>query len=195
VTGSFILDYCILVFLASSGVFQMVAALGGFRGLLYFRQRPVSILFGVVLMTGAVAWFFLSESRNVPDSAHGMNGNEQFGYFFAGAGAGLAFTLIVSSLRNWSLGVEKSDLPPGLDALRETSYLRALHRTCSYYWALRGRGTGPGPGPAPSTELAQVSERGLNSIVGRSPGHKPVRLAAVRTRLSGLLRHRKRSWS
>ncbi len=190
-TGSFILDYCILVFLASGGVFQMAAALGGFRGLLYFHQRPVTFLFGALVATGAVAWFFLSESRNVPDTALGMNGNEQFGYFFTGAGAGLAFTLIVSSLRNWSLGAKQPHLPPGLDALRETNYLRALHRTCSYYWARRGRGTGAGP----RTGLAEDSEGRNKSDGGRVPSFRFARQIAARARRAGPLRHRKRSWS
>ncbi len=190
-TGSFILDYCILVFLASGGVFQMAAALGSYRGLLYFWQRPVSFLFGVVVLTGAVVWFFLSESRNVPDSTHGMDGNEQFGYFFAGSGAGLAFTLIVSSLRNWSLGARLSHLPPGLDALRETSYLRALYRTCSHYWAQRGRSMEADP----RAGLAEVSEGGSKPHGGRLPGYRLVRRIASRARRTGLLRHWKRSWS
>ena len=136
-TGSFILDYCVLVFWASCGVYQMAAAYGSLHGILLFKRRPVSFLLGLALVAGAFTWFFLSQSRNVPDSAHGMNGNEQFAYFFVGSGTGLAFTLILASVRNWSLGVERTTLPPGLDALREISYLRALYRTCSDYWSRR----------------------------------------------------------
>ena len=128
-TGSFILDYCLLVFLGSCGVFQIAAAHGGFQGLVFFRQRLGSFLLGALLLGGAFAWFFLSESRNVPDTAHGMNGNEQFAYFFAGAGAGLAFTLLASSLRNWALGAGQPPPPPGLEALRQSNYIRALNRT------------------------------------------------------------------
>ena len=126
-TGSFILDYCLLVFLGSCGVFQVAAAHGGFQGLVFFRQRSGSFLLGAVLLIGAFAWFFLSESRNVPDTAHGMNGNEQFGYFFAGAG--LAFTLLASSLRNWALGAAQPPPPPGLEAMRQSNYIRALSRS------------------------------------------------------------------
>ena len=63
----------------------------------------------------------------MPDSALGLNGNEQFAYFFAGLGTALVFTLIVSSLRNWTLGAERTRLPNGLDALRESTYLRAMY--------------------------------------------------------------------
>ena len=128
-TGSFILDYCLLVFLGACGVFQVAAAHAGFQGLVFFRQRMVTFLLGALSLCGAFAWFFLSESRNVPDTAHGMNGNEQFGYFFAGAGASLAFTLLVSSLRNWALVAEGAPPHPGLEALRQSNYIRALSRS------------------------------------------------------------------
>ena len=128
-TGSFILDYYVLVLLASIGVFQVVAAHKGFRGMLLFQRRPASFVFGLVLLVGAFTWFFLSEPRNVSDGAHGLNGNEQFAYFFAGTGTGLAVTLIVSSLRNWSMGAAKAKVPLGLDALKEISYIRAFNRT------------------------------------------------------------------
>ena len=124
-TGSFIVDYYLLVFLASCGVFQIIAAHNGFRGMLFFRYRPGAFLFGLALLVAAVAWFFLSEPRNVSDNSHGLNGNEQFAYFFGGLGTGLAFTLIVASLRNWGLAPKQAELPSGLDALRETTYLRA----------------------------------------------------------------------
>ena len=125
---SFILDYFILVFWASCGVFQLAAAYNGIRGLLLLQDRRLSVLLGLALIVGAFAWFFLSTPRNVPDSGLGMNGNEQFGYFFAGSGAGLAFTLLVSSLCNRELGRGRLSLPPGMDALRESNYLRALYR-------------------------------------------------------------------
>lgn len=128
-TGSFILDYIILVFWASCGVFQLAAAYNDIRGLLLFQDRRLSALLGLALILGAFAWFFLSSPRNVPDTGSGMNGNEQFGYFFAGSGAGLAFTLLVSSLRNRELGRGSPSLLSGMDALRESNYLRALYRT------------------------------------------------------------------
>lgn len=128
-TASFILDYFILVLWASCGVFQLAAAYNGIRGLLFFQDRRLSALLGLALIVGAFAWFFLSTPRNVPDSGPGMNGNEQFGYFSAGSGAGLAFTLLISSLRNRKLGRARLSLPSGMDALRDSNYLRALYRT------------------------------------------------------------------
>lgn len=125
-TGSFIADYYLLVFLTSCGLYQIVAAQNRLKGMLFIKNRPGATLFGLALGGCAIAWFFLSASRNVSDSGHGLNGNEQFAYFFAGLSTGLAFTLIVASLRNWGLGSRLTEIPPGLDALRETTYLRIL---------------------------------------------------------------------
>lgn len=133
-TGSFIADYYLLVFLASCGLFQMSAAHKGFRGMLFFRHRPSSFLLGLASLVVALAWFFLSEPRNVSDSGHGLNGNEQFAYFFAGSGTGLAFTLIVATLSRWAFRAWRSDLSSGqdavgLDALKEATYFHAMKRT------------------------------------------------------------------
>ena len=125
-TGSFVLDYILLTGLLSCGVFQAAAACGGFRGLQLFESRVFSIIFGLTVFTGAFVWFFLSQSRNVPDTDLGLNGNEQFGYFFAGSGLGLAFTLAVSSLLRRNLGAGLERLPRGLDALKFAGYHRCL---------------------------------------------------------------------
>jgi hypothetical protein len=130
VTGSFIADYLILVFLSSCGVFQMAAAWNGLNGLLLLPRSVPSFALGAAACVAAGCWFFLSEPRNVPDTALGLNGNEQFGYFFAGSGLGLAFTLavstIVSTLRTARSGASRNQIPKGLDALREFNYLQAL---------------------------------------------------------------------
>ena len=129
VSDSFIFDYIALVFVASCGVFQLAAARNGLRGLMVIQRRRWCMLLGMALLAGAFSWFFLSEPRNIPDTGQGLTGNEQFGYFFAASGAGLAFTLLVSSLINRGLGRNDSDLPPGIDALGRSNYFRALYRT------------------------------------------------------------------
>ena len=132
--GSFILDYFLLVLVASCGLYQMAAAYNRLRGLMLLESRGLTFLLGLGLWVGAFAWFFLSEPRNAPDTGAGLTGNEQFGYFFAGGGAGLAVTLAATSLRNWGMGkrMGNSNTPRahGLDSLRESNYGRAL------YWSL-----------------------------------------------------------
>ena len=154
---SFILDYLILVFFGSCGVFQVAAAMNGLRGLMLFRSSVVSFVLGVALLAGAFAWFFVSEPRNMPDTGAGLTGNEQFGYFFAGGGAGLAFTLLVTSIRNSRLGEGLSDMPQGLDALTRRNYLRALHSTFML-WA-RGGFDGKSKGPRDEQRTGASSQR------------------------------------
>ena len=139
-TGSFLVDYFLLVLLSSCGVFQTIAAYNNLKGVLFFKNRLGSFLLGLSLVTAAFTWFYLSEPRNVPDTALGLNGNEQFAYFFAGLGTALATTLVLTSLRNWPLGAGRTQLPAGLDALRESTYLRAL-----YLAYRRWKGWTPGP--------------------------------------------------
>ena len=129
VFDSFIFDYIALVFIASCGVFQIAAARNGLRGLMVIQRRRWCLLLGIALLAGAFSWFFLSEPRNVPDTSQGLTGNEQFGYFFAASGAGLVFTLLVSSLVNRGLGRDDWDLPAGIDALGRSNYFRPLYRT------------------------------------------------------------------
>lgn len=127
-TGSFILDYYLLVLIASCGLFQIVGALHGYRGMTFSDNRFVSTFIGAAALIGAFTWFFLSEDRNVSDSDLGMNGNEQFAYFFAGSGTGLAITLILTSLRQLKFGAQQRELPEGLDALKETTFLSLISR-------------------------------------------------------------------
>ena len=128
-TGPFILDYFLLVFLAASGLFQIVGAYRGLAGILLLRRRFWSFLLGLVLLVGSFTWFFLSDDRNVPDTAGGLNGNQQFAYFFAGLAAALSSTLVIASLVNRRLG--EADSPPdsGLDALSRSNYVCALLHT------------------------------------------------------------------
>ena len=156
--GSFVPDYLVLVFFASCGVFQMAAACNGLPGLLFFKGRRTAFIFGFVLWVAAFAWFFLSEPRNQPDTTLGLTGNQQFGFFFVGSGAGLTFTLLISSLRNLSLG--KDQIQPGLDALRQSNYLRALHGTLRPWVALlRGRSfTGHKPSIEAQTHCQETED-------------------------------------
>ena len=146
--GSFILDYFLLVSVASCGLYQMAAAYNRLRGLMLLESRGLTFLLGLGLWVGAFAFFFLSEPRNAPDTGAGLTGNEQFGYFFAGGGAGLAVTLAATSLRNWGMGKRTTPRAHGLDTLRESNYGRALHWSLSHLlYAVRPhRKASPKPG-------------------------------------------------
>ena len=127
--GPFTLDYLVYVFVASLGVLQMVAAYSALRGILFIRSRRLAFLSGLVTTVLAFLWFFISEPRNVPDTDGGLNGNQMSGLFAVGAGMALALTLLLSSIRNRTMGRDSRRTNNGLDALRETNYLNALYGT------------------------------------------------------------------
>ena len=107
----------------------MVGAYSSLQGILFIRSRPMAFLSGMVTTVLAFLWFFVSEPRNVPDTDGGLEGNQMSGLFAAGAGIALALTLLVSSIRNRSMGRGSRRINSGLDALRETNYINALSGT------------------------------------------------------------------
>lgn len=121
----FALDYFVLVFLSALGVLLFVTAYYRLHGLMLF-PRFVSLALGALLVSGAVIWFFASEYRNVPDTAAGLNGNEQTLLFAGGAVLAIIFLLLVSSLRNRSMKGKPN--ASGLDMLRRSNYWRLILR-------------------------------------------------------------------
>ncbi|MBI4337532.1 MAG: hypothetical protein HY683_06870 [Chloroflexi bacterium] len=118
-------DYLLLVFLTSCGVLQVAAAHSRLRGLFLLRSAWSSGVLGASLIVVAFVWFFVPDPRAVSDTAGGLNGNRQAAYFSIGASAALLVTLLLSSLVNWTLGPPEPSAR-GLDALRTTTFLRAL---------------------------------------------------------------------
>ncbi len=119
----FALDYFVLVFLSALGLLLFVTAYYRFYGLMLF-PRLISLALGALLISGAMTWFFASEYRNVPDTAAGLDGNEQTLLFAAGAVLAIIFLLVVSSLRNWSMKGKPN--ANGLDMLRRSNYWRLI---------------------------------------------------------------------
>ena len=127
----FALDYLGMVFLSSLGVLLIVTAYGRLNGLLLVGRR-LSILVGTVLTIVAFVWFFAPTPRNLPDTAGGLDGNVQLLLFAIGAGAALVLLFTLSSLRNWSMDARPKG--HGVEALRESSYLRLLFRRVKERW-------------------------------------------------------------
>ena len=139
--GPFTLDYFVFVFIAAFGVLQMAAAYSPLRGLLFIRARPWAFTAGLVTAALAFLWFFVSEPRNIPDTDGGLDGNEMGGLFTLAAGSALVLTLLLSSVRNRSMGRNWQRSGPGLDVLRETTYVRALQGAIRHLWKRQGRST------------------------------------------------------
>ena len=132
--GPFTLDYFIFVFIAALGVLQMVAAHASLRGLLFVKVRAMAFLIGLAVTTLAFLWFFLSEPRNISEAEGGLDGNQMAGFFAVAAGSALVLTLLVSSLVSRSMRGNGPQSTSGLDALRETTYLKALLSTLKDLW-------------------------------------------------------------
>lgn len=132
--ASFSLDFLLLSYLATLGILQMAAAYNNLRGLLVIRVNILAFLFGLMITIAAFLWFFLSKPRNLPDTQGGLDGNDAAGLFSLGSLAALFTTFIISSAVNHSLGKNNISWPNGLEALRETTYLRALLGSLKVLW-------------------------------------------------------------
>lgn len=128
----FALDYFLLVFIAACGIVQIAATYSRLEGLYVFNNRFLNLLAGGALIAGPFVWFFLSEPRNVPDIAGGLNGNQQALLFVAGCLAAVAFTCLGSSLLHPRLKgptLPRKGEEQGLDTLRRASFFWALRST------------------------------------------------------------------
>ena len=130
--SGFGLDYFLFSLVSSVGVLQVAAAYSHLYGLMLFSRR-LSAGAGLFLVVAAFTWFFTSEQRNIPDTAGGLDGNQQALLFSAAAGVALLLTLLASSVRHWSLGGGNQEVQ-GLDALRDSNYLRALLKELKEHW-------------------------------------------------------------
>ena len=130
---AFATDYLILIFVASIGVIQIAASVGGLRGLLIFKSPLLSLGSGLTLAIAAFVWFFSTTNRNINDYNGGLDGNTQALLFFLGSLAGVVATFLGSSIINLKMVSEKPSPKAGLDALRDTSYLKALSHSFRYW--------------------------------------------------------------
>ena len=101
-------------------------------------DRRFSTVVGVLLVGGALAWFFWEGGRNLPDTGGGIAGAAQFYLFMLGGFLALLVTFLFTSLTNISKKTSV-DTADGLPALRETTYLHALTRNLSTIWKLYHR--------------------------------------------------------
>ena len=134
-------DYLVLVFLGSCGVLQIAAAHARIHGILLLRRPVHATVLGVVLVVAGLVWFFGPGPRHLPDTAGGLDGNDQGAYFALAAGTAIAFTLVVSSALNWRRLARSRSGGSGLDALRETTYLEAMSAGVKVLWRQRRRWT------------------------------------------------------
>ena len=131
---TFATDYFILVFVASLGVIQIAASMGRLNGLLVFKSPLSARALGMMLVLGAFILFFSTDTRNINDYEGGLDAPTQALFFFFGAAAAVVTTILISSLVNRGMNGGEPSPEEGLDALRDTNYVRALSCSLSYWW-------------------------------------------------------------
>ena len=132
------LDYFLLVFTASIGLYQIVSIHAGLKGLWFFRHPKIQYIFGTLAVLGAYGWFFTTGNRNVQTL---IEGTEQLGLFLGGIVAAYVVTAIMSSIiqakvssrgnnprqeKQYELGVETLKTTTVLGGIR--SSLRKLRK-------------------------------------------------------------------
>ena len=125
--NSFFLEYMVFVCFSTIGAIQIAAHIANLRGLLILRRPIASLLLGIGILTGSIFWFFLSENRNINDTAGGLDANSQAVGFFLGALIGTILTIVISSIINRDLKISNVGKNiDGLDSLREQNYYLAI---------------------------------------------------------------------
>lgn len=123
----FTLEYATFAFFGALGVVQAAAAANGLRGILFIRGSPRwSAALGLVTVVASFTWYFASAPRNVPDTAGGLDGNVQARWLAIAGATAVGFTFLVTSAINHRWGRTPDEELAGMDALRETTFLRAL---------------------------------------------------------------------
>jgi hypothetical protein len=125
-------QYFLWVFIAAIGVVQLAAARSRLRGLLFFKREALAYLFALLAIGGSYGWFFGWDRLDTVMRKTGLEGSQQFLYFFLGTLAAGGFTLVVSSLLQaylWNGQSKGKGSGQGLDALKEMSYFQAIRQS------------------------------------------------------------------
>ena len=130
--SGFAIDYSVMVFFATVGTVQIVAAKNALSGIMLLRGRPLlSIWLGSALIAGSLTWFFASDFRNLPDTGPGLEANTQAAVFAIAAGAAVGLTFAAASILNhrWALArAPVTDRAPvgGMGLFRQTTFVLAV---------------------------------------------------------------------
>lgn len=104
------LDYFILVFISSLGVYQIVAVRARLDGLCFFKRTVVQYIFGILAIISVFVWFYTSADRNVHTS---VEGSQQLGLFLGSIIASYVFTAILASIMQVKVNSKGGSLREG----------------------------------------------------------------------------------
>ena len=130
---TFAIDYYLFAFAGGLGVIQIAVSLGRLKGLLLLRSSLAARAAGGALVIAAFVWFFGTDDRNLNDYEGGLDANVQALLFFLGAATAMATTVVASSIVNARMDGGGPAPGEGFDALRRSTYARALANSLRYW--------------------------------------------------------------
>lgn len=117
------LEYFVLVFAASLGVFQAAAAYNGLRGLSFFSRPTGGYLLAAFTTGPALAAFFTWNLRNASGI---IEGAQQLVLLSLAIMAAYIVTLVAASLINSSPPAGDTAPPAGIEGFKEAGLFRLL---------------------------------------------------------------------
>lgn len=92
-------EYCVFVFIAVIGVLQLIATRHQLKGMLFIRNKPVTLILSIAAIVFAYWWFFFRDNRiDTVMRSTGVEGAQQFAVFCWTTFAALVVTLVITSL-------------------------------------------------------------------------------------------------
>jgi hypothetical protein len=125
-------EYCIFVFIAVMGVLQLTATCHQLKGMLFIRNKPVTLVLSLAAIAFAFWWFFFRDNRlDTVMRRTGLEGGQQFTVFCWTTFTALVLTLVISSLLQMFVyrrrdGTEQEERLEGAYQLRYMSWFEAL---------------------------------------------------------------------
>ena len=123
------LDYFILVFIASMGIYQIVAIYAKLDGICLYKQHWLQFIFGILAIIGAFGRFFTSEERNIQ---HTVEGAQQLGLFLGAIVASWVVTNILASIIQAKVDTrvddpsEEKHYKLGIESLKTGTFLGSI---------------------------------------------------------------------
>jgi uncharacterized membrane protein len=120
------------VFIAVVGVLQLTATCHQLKGMLFIRNKPVTLVLSIAAIAFAFWWFFFRDSRiDTVMRSTGVEGAEQFTVFCWTTFTALIVTLVISSLLQMFVyrrreGTTQEERLEGAYQLRYMSWFEAL---------------------------------------------------------------------
>ena len=116
---------------------MILDAHAGITKLLFVKRPASAYALGLTLVVAGFSWFFWDGPRHAPDTAGGLDGNEQGARCALSALAAVFFTVLTTSALNRRPKINRTPTLDGLEALRDHTYLEALPTGLRSLWEER----------------------------------------------------------